>query len=57
MSIQAQEVKTTDKSRVACDGGEGALGHPRVFLSVPEDEKGVECPYCDALYVRGSAAK
>jgi uncharacterized Zn-finger protein len=50
--------------RIACDGGgaanqlagrsapdgEGALGHPRVFLEMGEGDR-VECPYCDRLYV------
>jgi len=35
---------------VACDGG-GALGHPRVFLEIPEDEHAVVCPYCSRTYV------
>jgi len=34
---------------VACDGGGGALGHPRVFLRIVEDE--VVCPYCSRRYV------
>jgi uncharacterized Zn-finger protein len=36
--------------RVSCDGGEGALGHPRVFLEI--DARGyVDCPYCDRRFV------
>lgn len=42
--------------RVACDGGEGALGHPRVWLSVDRDEGYVECGYCDKLFVHESFA-
>jgi uncharacterized Zn-finger protein len=34
---------------VACDGGAGPLGHPRVFLRIAGDE--VMCPYCSRLYV------
>ena len=34
---------------VACDGGGGPLGHPRVFLYI-ETER-VLCPYCSRLYV------
>ncbi len=34
---------------VACDGGVGALGHPRVFLRIVEQQ--VMCPYCSRLYV------
>jgi len=36
--------------RVACDGGDGALGHPRVFLEMGEGHE-VTCPYCDRLFV------
>ena len=36
--------------RIACDGGEGALGHPRVYLEMGEEDR-VECPYCDRLYI------
>ena len=36
--------------RVACDGGGGALGHPRVYLEMGEEDR-VECPYCDRLFV------
>lgn len=34
-----------DSVSVACDGGGGALGHPRVYLSL--EKKGQAwCPYC-----------
>ena len=32
MTTQAPETKIVEAYRVACDGGEGALGHPRVWL-------------------------
>ena len=37
---------------VACDGGNGPLGHPRVYLHLDSD-KGYEitCPYCSRTYV------
>ena len=44
MTIDAPETKTVDSYRIACDGGEGALGHPRVWLSIPHDTGWVECP-------------
>ena len=37
--------------RVACDGGGGALGHPRVWLTLDEATRQVRCPYCSRLYV------
>jgi len=51
VTIEAPETKIVETSRVACDGGEGALGHPRVWLQIPEDTGWVECPYCDCKYV------
>ncbi len=35
---------------VACDGGEPALGHPRVFLNMG-DRGSIDCPYCDRRFV------
>ncbi|MGV6849638.1 MAG: zinc-finger domain-containing protein [Marinibacterium sp.] len=51
MPIDPPETKIVETTRVACDGGEGALGHPRVWLHIPEDRGWVECPYCDCKYV------
>jgi len=36
---------------VACDGGGGALGHPRVFLHIDQEAGDVTCPYCSRRYV------
>lgn len=51
MKPEPPETIEVEDSTVACDGGGGALGHPRVFLTVDADGK-VECPYCDRLFVR-----
>jgi len=50
MTIEAPEVEEVETTRIACDGGEGALGHPRVWLSIGP-EGFVECPYCDKKFV------
>ncbi|NIZ15102.1 zinc-finger domain-containing protein [Phaeobacter sp. HF9A] len=55
MTIEAPETKIVDSYRVACDGSEGALGHPRVYLQIPESEGFVECPYCDCKYIHKDA--
>ncbi len=47
MPTPVPETELVDTYRIACDGGEGALGHPRVWLRISEDEGFVECPYCD----------
>ena len=41
----------TDKSRVSCNGGGGALGHPQIWLTLGEDGQ-VVCPYCSAIFVK-----
>ncbi len=55
MTIKAPETEVVSTWKVACDGGEGALGHPRVWLSIPHDEGFVECGYCDKKFIHESA--
>ena len=43
------EVMLVPSKRVACDGGGGALGHPRVWLEMGE-RTFVECGYCDRRF-------
>ncbi|HVZ92599.1 MAG TPA: zinc-finger domain-containing protein [Rhizomicrobium sp.] len=50
MPVEAPEIIEVDDTRVHCDGGGGALGHPRVYLEMG-DERFVECPYCDRRFV------
>jgi uncharacterized Zn-finger protein len=56
MTHPAPETKIVDKKKIACDGGDAAGGHPRVWLTIPDETGWVECPYCDARYVYGDAA-
>ena len=46
----APETIVTDEHRVACDGGNGPLGHPIVWYEMGDDEM-VECGYCDRRFV------
>lgn len=41
-------------ANVACDGGGGPLGHPRVFLTM--DGGRVVCPYCSRTFVLAEGA-
>jgi uncharacterized Zn-finger protein len=54
MSHPPELIRTTH-ARVACDGtGPGlpaALGHPRVFLQIDENDGYVDCGYCDRRFV------
>jgi uncharacterized Zn-finger protein len=47
----APETEVVSAMRVCCDGGEGALGHPRVWLSLSTVTGVVECPYCDKRFI------
>ena len=44
------EVRTRS---VACDGGDGIYGHPRVYLRIPAAgaAQQIMCPYCSRLFV------
>ncbi len=50
------DIQTVDTAVVACDGGNGGLGHPRVFLALGP-ERSVVCPYCSRTYVLAEGAK
>ena len=39
-----------DEMVAVCNGGEGPLGHPRVYLNLEPFGK-IECPYCSRLFV------
>ena len=53
----APETRTVATRRFACDGGEGALGHPRVWLTIPHDTGWIDCPYCDTRFVLAEGAQ
>lgn len=44
-----------DADEVSCDGGGGALGHPKVWYSF-DGQDSVECGYCDRLFVKKRSA-
>jgi len=56
MTLPPPETRTVHSARIACDGGEGALGHPRVWLSIPAEAGFIDCPYCDARFVLAQGA-
>lgn len=42
---------SVDSKVVSCDGnGNGASGHPLVYLNLGEEGK-VECPYCGQIFI------
>jgi uncharacterized Zn-finger protein len=54
MSVQTDSINHSEiihvKTRaVACDGGAGPLGHPKVYLRIPG--KQIACPYCSRIFI------
>jgi uncharacterized Zn-finger protein len=45
------EVCYVEADSVACDGGCGPLGHPRVYMAIDRTGR-VTCAYCGRLFVR-----
>jgi uncharacterized Zn-finger protein len=43
--ILIKEKNMQKDTKIACDGGNGALGHPKVYLEFGQKTE-VECPYC-----------
>ena len=57
VTIDPPEIIEVEDTVVACNGGGGALGHPRVFLNL-ETDGAIDCPYCDRRFVlKAGAAK
>ena len=50
MDILREPIKTK-KNVIRCDGGQGILGHPVVFLNLGTEGK-VVCPYCSKCYIK-----
>ena len=48
--MKPQETVQVESTTVACNGGGGSLGHPRVWLNMGDKHK-VDCPYCGRRFV------
>lgn len=46
--ITPEERIMVESRHVACDGGKGPLGHPRIWMHIQDRE--VTCPYCSRTY-------
>lgn len=54
---QPVETIRVETTHVSCDGGGGALGHPKVYLQIKPDIGHIDCPYCGRKYVLDKNAK
>lgn len=53
--MEPVEIVEVDETVVACDGGDGPLGHPRVYLHMNEQRQ-IECPYCGRRFLLRESA-
>jgi uncharacterized Zn-finger protein len=54
--IPPPETLLVESTRIACDGDQGPLGHPRVWLQMGA-EGWADCGYCDRRFIlRGGPA-
>ena len=51
--VQMVEVQSRS---VACDGGTGALGHPKVYLEIAPGNTEIVCPYCSCRFIYKAAS-
>jgi len=49
--LEPVEMIEVARPAVNCDGGDGALGHPRIYLHIKPEVGHIECPYCGLQYV------
>ncbi len=49
--VEEVETQETENTAVDCDGGGGALGHPRVYLNIKPGLGHIDCPYCAKRFV------
>jgi NADH dehydrogenase (ubiquinone) Fe-S protein 6 len=49
--VHEEPVFKTDKRVIYCDGGEGALGHPKVYINLDKPEIAI-CGYCGKQFIK-----
>ncbi len=54
LGVQAIETFVVTSRVLACDGGVGSLGHPRVWLRIAGTQ--TFCPWCSRVYVLAADA-
>ena len=50
VKMEPAETIEVEETRVSCDGGGGALGHPMIYLNLGDGGM-VDCPYCGRRFV------
>ena len=47
MNSNNEEIVST--KNISCSGGEGPLGHPKIYLTISQES--VICPYCGKKFI------
>ena len=45
-----REIEYTNSKKLSCNGLDGPLGHPKVYLDMG-DKNRIICPYCSKLFI------
>ena len=45
-----REIEYTNSKKLSCNGPDGPLGHPKVYLDMG-DKNQITCPYCSKLFI------
>lgn len=45
------EIIEVTENEIACNGGNGSLGHPKIYLYIPKETGSITCPYCSKKYI------
>jgi len=48
--MEQPEIIKVDKTSAVCDGGDGPLGHPKIYLEMGSKTE-IDCPYCGRQFV------
>jgi uncharacterized Zn-finger protein len=54
--MELEKPVVVENTTACCDGGLGALGHPKVYLPIGQ-EGYVDCPYCGRRFMLQSAVE
>ncbi len=54
-STDIEQPTIVETASVSCDGGDGAAGHPNVYLNIGAEGQ-VVCPYCSRVFVLAEGA-
>ncbi len=49
MEKRDKDIVFTKQSHVSCDGGDGAKGHPKIYLEISDGS--IVCPYCSREFI------